>query len=77
MKTKNIFLSKTFWVNLIMAALSFSAILSPDLLITLGIDSTKALTIIASVTAMLNILLRIITNKSVVIIQPPNDIMPK
>lgn len=75
MKTKSIFKSKTFYVNLIMAILSFTALISPDLLTALGIDSTKALTIIASITALLNIVLRMLTNTAVAI-NPPNDIMP-
>lgn len=62
---KSIFKSKTFWVNLIMALLSIGAVISPDLLSALGIDSTKALTIIAAITAILNMFLRLITNTGI------------
>lgn len=62
---KNIFQSKTVWVNIIMALISIAAVISPDLLTALGIDSTKALTIIASVTAILNVFLRLITNTGI------------
>lgn len=63
--TKSIFASKTFWINLIMAIVAFTATLSPDLLTALGINSAKALTIIASVTAVLNIVLRALTSTAV------------
>ncbi len=62
---KSIFASKTFWVNLIMAILAVAATLSPDLLTTLGINSQKALTIIAAVTGFLNIILRFLTSKAI------------
>lgn len=75
MKTKSLFKSKTFWINLIMAILSFTALISPDLLTALGVDSTKALTIITSITALLNIVLRMLTNTGVAI-NPPNDTVP-
>lgn len=76
MKTKSIFRSKTLWINLIMAVISFSAVLSPNLLTALGIDSTRALTIIAGITGLLNIVLRMITNTGVAL-SVPDDIMPK
>ena len=62
---KPIFQSKTFWVNFIMALVSVGAVISPELLSVLGIDSTKALTIIASITAILNVFLRLLTNTGI------------
>ena len=63
--TKTLFASKTFWTNLIMAIIAVAATVSPDLLNTLGINSTKALTIIATVTAVLNIVLRLLTSTAI------------
>lgn len=62
---KTIFQSKTFWVNFIMALISIGAVISPELLTILGLDSTKALTIIAAITAVLNMFLRLITNTGI------------
>ena len=63
--TKSIFSSKTFWINLIMAIIAFSATISPDFLTALGLNSTKVLTIVATVTAILNIILRTLTTTAV------------
>ena len=71
MKTKSLFASKTFWVNFIMTILAIATIISPDLLTTLGIDSLKALKIIAAITGVLNIILRLLTNTAIGTAIPP------
>lgn len=78
MKTKSLFKSKTVWFNTIMGVLAFLTLIKPDLLIVFGLDTVsqqKALTVISTITAFLNLVLRMMTN-SAVAISPANDTMP-
>ena len=70
--TKPIYVSKTFWVNIIAGVLAILAIASPDWLSGLGIGAdaqTKVLSGIGSVTAVLNIVLRFISNTPVTLLK--------
>lgn len=62
---KPIYLSKTFWVNFILAILAVIALISPELLVLLGINSTQALSVLTAVTGVLNIFLRLLTDSAV------------
>ena len=62
---KSILASKTFWINLIVGALSLLALASPDMLTSLGLNTTKALTIITTVISVLNIILRLLTKSAI------------
>jgi hypothetical protein len=66
MKTKSIFTSKTFWLNFIVGALAILGLVSPDLLAALHItDPVQFMTIIGAVTAILNVILRMITSQAI------------
>ena len=69
---KSIFKSKTFWVNTIAGLVAVIALINPEFLNIFVSDENqkmKLLTIIGTLTAILNILLRAITTKPVRIIK--------
>lgn len=71
MKTKSILTSKTFWMNMIALFLSITVLVDPQLLISIGISPEKqvqAMAWIGAVTAILNKVLRFITNAPVELI---------
>lgn len=71
---KSIFLSKTFWVNLIAGMITVAGIIDPTLLNAIGIDDpTRFITIMGSITALLNIVLRFLTSKSVSLLGGSNE----
>ena len=65
MPNKSIFVSKTFWLNFIMGILM--VLTSQDILTILPANSTA---IVAAITAVLNIVLRMLTNTTVTVITP-------
>jgi len=62
---KTIFKSKTFWANLLMGLLSILAVINPEFLELIGLNSVKALTIIGFITSVINIVLRLITTTAI------------
>lgn len=68
--TKSIFESKTFIVNAIIGILAILAIINPELLLVFGLDveaQTRVLTALGALTAVLNVILRMITSEPVTI----------
>lgn len=66
--TKSIWKSKTIWLNLIMGLLAIIALINPEILTVFGLSPEaqhNALTIIATVTAVLNLILRMISGTAV------------
>lgn len=65
---KSIFASKTFWLNAIMGILAITAIIDPAFLSSFGIapdNQVQVLQVIGAVTAILNVILRIVTSQPV------------
>lgn len=65
---KSIFASKTLWLNAIMGILAIAAIIDPAFLSSFGVgaeNQVKVLEVIGAVTAVLNIVLRMVTNQPV------------
>lgn len=63
---KSIFKSKTMWLNAIMALVAVAAFINPELLTALGFSTENqqsVLTIVGTITALLNIVLRMATTK--------------
>lgn len=59
MKTKKIWESKVFWMNLIAGIITLTGLITPQLLTAFGITNpTHLITIMGSVVAILNIVLR-------------------
>lgn len=76
--TKSIFASKTFWMNLISGLITLIGLINPELLSAIGIsDPAKFLTIMGSVTALLNIILRFLTSQAVTLMGTPASIENK
>lgn len=68
MNTKSIFKSKTLWLNFIMGLLAIIALIDPSILSIFGLDEihqANALKIIGAITAILNLVLRMITGQPV------------
>lgn len=69
---KSIYLSKTFWFNVLMGVLAVTAELNPELLTILGFPPEKQhsiLTIVGAFTAMANIFLRKATSTPVTFVK--------
>jgi uncharacterized membrane protein len=67
---KSIFASKTMWLNLIVAIVAILAFVNPELLTAIGVEEARqkdVLTLVGTVTALLNLVLRAITNKGLTI----------
>ncbi|MES2285818.1 MAG: hypothetical protein V4547_09040 [Bacteroidota bacterium] len=67
---KSIFKSKTFIVNAIIGILAILTIINPELLMVFGLDAvtqTRVLTALGALTAVLNVVLRMITTEPVTI----------
>lgn len=65
---KSIFESKTFIVNSCIGVLAILAIINPELLAVFGLDpegQTRVLTALGALTAVLNVVLRMVTTESV------------
>jgi len=68
METKSIFKSKTFLVNAIIGILAILTIINPELLAVFGLDAegqTRVLTALGALTAILNVVLRMVTAEPV------------
>jgi uncharacterized membrane protein len=66
METKSIFSSKVFWLNLIIGIISVLGLVNPELLSAIGIkDPVQFMTIVGAVTAILNVILRFLTNQPI------------
>jgi hypothetical protein len=66
MKTKSIFLSKTFWLNLIAFIISVAELIDPTLCTFIGInDPMKFMAIMGLVVAILNKILRMTSSAKV------------
>jgi hypothetical protein len=66
MLSKSLFLSKTFWFNLIAAIVAISVYVDPNFLTQLGIDPVvqkKVMAITGLLVAFLNIVLRLLTTQ--------------
>lgn len=65
---KNIFKSKTVWLNVIMGVVAAATYIDPSLLEALGFapeSQDKVLKIVGTITAILNIVLRFATTKAI------------
>ncbi len=65
---KSIFKSKTFIVNACIGILAVLAIINPELLAVFGLDAegqTRVLTALGALTAVLNVVLRMVTTEAV------------
>lgn len=63
---KKIYQSKTVWLNIIVGIIAIATLVNPELLSALGIDESRqkdVLTLVGTVTAIANLLLRVVTNK--------------
>ena len=59
MQTKKWYQSKTMWLNIVAVIVSITGYLTPELLISIGFSNpTKFLTIIGTIVAIANVILR-------------------
>lgn len=68
MKTKSIFQSKTFWLNLIVGVLAIIALIDPTILIAFGIPEAsqmQVMQVVGVIVAVLNLILRMITGQPI------------
>ncbi len=73
-KSKPIWESKTFWVNLIILVLSIFVLVDPELLSLVGLGEIgveKVMGILLAVTAILNKILRFMTSSAVTLTSLP------
>lgn len=62
---KKWFHSKTIWLNIIASLLAILGLFDQKTLLALGLSSEKFLTIIGTITTMLNIILRLLMKKQI------------
>lgn len=66
METKSIFKSRTMWFNIAMGVLSITTLINPELLVGLGITAAATQSSVLGITAVVNMILRSMTNTAIV-----------